>query len=263
MPIEKFCERCGQGFKVRPRDSSQRFCGLVCKRAHESLHGRANAHVPTVSFTCGVCGKPFEHKPSIVRAYRKKWGKDPMYCSTACGGIGRKLSDAAWQVQCVQCGTNMPIQRRPGGSVNRQKQLCSTDCRSLFRRLAYQKKHASAEPTTRVDKRNGYIKICIPGALGKPAIHTYEHRYVMERKIGRRLTPEETVHHIDGVRSHNDMTNLELFSSRHGPGQRVTDKVTFAIEILSLYPDFARQAGYALHRIGHQVSVETPPSLPG
>ena len=73
-----------------------------------------------------------------------------------------------------------------------------------------------------------------------------EHRYVMEQHLGRPLRPEETVHHKDGDRGHNPIENLELFASRHGPGQRVTDEVAYAIETLKLYPEFALAVGFAL-----------------
>lgn len=61
------------------------------------------------------------------------------------------------------------------------------------------------------------------------------HRRIMEDSLGRELTPQETVHHINGVRNDNRPENLELWSSKHCKGQRVKDKVNFALEILELY----------------------------
>ena len=39
-----------------------------------------------------------------------------------------------------------------------------------------------------------------------------EHRLVAEQMIGRYLTPEEVVDHIDGDRSNNDPSNLRVFA---------------------------------------------------
>jgi hypothetical protein len=52
-----------------------------------------------------------------------------------------------------------------------------------------------------------------------------EHRYVMERVLGRRLTPDEVVHHRDGIKTHNDPSNLELMTqqahtSHHRPHRK-------------------------------------------
>lgn len=40
-----------------------------------------------------------------------------------------------------------------------------------------------------------------------------EHRHVMELHLGRKLTKEEVVHHIDGNRKNNDISNLMLFEN--------------------------------------------------
>jgi hypothetical protein len=42
-----------------------------------------------------------------------------------------------------------------------------------------------------------------------------EHRYVLEQKLGRYLTPNEEVHHIDGNGLNNDPSNLRLMKNKH------------------------------------------------
>lgn len=65
--------------------------------------------------------------------------------------------------------------------------------------------------------KNGYRVISINGR------QTYEHTIEMERMLGRELRRGETVHHRNGLRDDNRIENLELWSSRHGRGQRVSD----------------------------------------
>jgi hypothetical protein len=70
-----------------------------------------------------------------------------------------------------------------------------------------------------------------------------QHRLVMEEMLGRYLERHENVHHKNGDRKDNRPENLEVWSVVQPSGQRVEDKVAYAIQILELYaPELLKES---------------------
>lgn len=65
----------------------------------------------------------------------------------------------------------------------------------------------------------GYVMFIDPNT----EIAVLEHRYLMEKKMGRKLKNGENVHHKNGLRADNSPSNLELWISPQPGGLRAKD----------------------------------------
>lgn len=111
------------------------------------------------------------------------------------------------------------------------------------------KKTGNTNPNKPITVRKGWYKhksgyVVIP-AKGHPnankAGSIMEHIKIMSNHLGRPLIKEENVHHRNGKRDDNRIENLELWLKRQPAGQRVSDLIHYANEIINLYGDNPRK----------------------
>jgi hypothetical protein len=123
---------------------------------------------------------------------------------------------------CAQCGEaiwprrHIDKQGRSKGWYQPTK-FCSHDCANAANNPPKNKLNARGWS---LDK-HGYV--ILTERVNGTNYQQPQHRAVMEKTLGRKLQKHETVHHKNGVRSDNRPENLELWTSRHGRGQRASD----------------------------------------
>lgn len=148
-------------------------------------------------------------------------------------GRERKQSGArkfAWRCQC-ECGK---ITMVDGFKLN-AGHTKSCGCLRAQRRHEYKGEIHHAWNGGQTKSRHGYVMLRIPDHPAQQNCYVQEHRVVMEKMIGRYLEKNETVHHKNGIRTDNRPENLELWTKAHSYGQRVSDLVQWAEELLAKY----------------------------
>jgi hypothetical protein len=161
----------------------------------------------------------------LKEAGTNKHGHALVLCRCACG------TEKVVSLTTVKCNKSKSC-----GCLNREMAT------AFFREMG-KRNVGKDSPTWNGGKfiRKGYVMIHSPDhpkVQGRKSPYVQEHVLVMEKKIGRYLLPNETVHHKNGIKDDNRIDNLELWTSNHPAGQRVEDLISYAKNILEIYKDY-------------------------
>ena len=143
-------------------------------------------------FKCENCAGTFRCSPSDARRF----------CSMGCRRKGEYKTVTR---PCEVCGK---IASKPPSAV-RKRFFCGAKCHGAFSSINRVGEKANHWRGGVVLNTNGYLRIS-----HGPETRKYIHRKVMEQHLGRPLSRDEVVHHINGDKRDNRIENLMVMTNQ-------------------------------------------------
>lgn len=186
-------------------------------------------------YSNGLCSAHYwraKNRADLTKPIKRVKGKNELCaeCNSQAPAAGRKY--------CRKC-INLRY-KKPCIDCSKLIQARSQRCNACWGKTRRAESHHNWTGGRIIDA-NGYILLTDEESLSflgphrKSRGYIHEHRKVMAEYLGRPLVENENVHHKNGNRQDNRLENLELWSTAQPAGQRVEDKVQYALEILALY----------------------------
>lgn len=197
---------------------------------------------------CDQCGSGTD----VALVYRKSWWKEVAVTAWAQTKFNLQRTLERSRIVCRSCIADRIARIRTVLESGTRYDTCQDDdCDKEVRSRGFCINHRYAymrltgvQPRTLAPSgagninKQGYRRISAPG---HPNANRHgrilEHRKVLADKLGRPLRASENAHHKNGDRLDNRPENLELWVKSQPCGQRASDLVAWAREIIDLYGD--------------------------
>lgn len=217
MPV-RTCAECGTEFEYKPSQPTRECCSTSCaaKLRNRRLKAEGRLFHPVkprrgTEHPCEVCGKPVYRNKSQTS---KGLGR---FCSQACHNLAQTAPPVV--KVCALDGCENELRLKPSQAA---RLYCSKEHEGLARIKRPLDRTYNGRPAKKDDA--GYVMLWEPDHPNKSQKGwQYEHRLVVEGLIGRYLTSEEHVDHINQVKDDNSPLNLQVLSVSDHSVKTVSD----------------------------------------